>query len=98
MQIGDVIRDFGTVNVNDGSAGGAGISGSSFNSTDSYYLGVNYYFSLKAGSKDYAGKNAKIMVGYQQSIFKDIVSGGAVTGAGASATVNELRVCAQLAW
>ena len=98
VQIGDVIRDFGTVNVNDGSAGGAGISGSSFNSTDSYYLGVNYYFSLKAGSKDYAGKNAKIMVGYQQSIFKDIVSGGAVTGAGASATVNELRVCAQLAW
>jgi hypothetical protein len=98
VQIADVVRDFGTVGTNDGSTPPSLISGSSFNKVDSYYIGVNYYFTLKAGSKEYEGKNAKIMTGFQQSIFKDTVSGGAVTGPGASATVNELRVCAQLAW
>ncbi len=98
VQIGDVVRDFGTVNTNDGTTAVNLLSTTSFNSVDSIYVGVNYYFSLKAGSKDYAGKNAKIMTGFQQSVFKDTVSGGAINGAGASATVNELRVCAQLAW
>ncbi len=94
VQIGDVVRDFGV--TADTTTGSAGISGSTFNTVDSYYLGVNYYFSLMAGSKEYAGKNAKIMVGLQQSKFKDVLGTSPVPGN--SATVRELRVCAQLAW
>ena len=93
VQIGDVVRDFGTV----GGDGGAGISASTFDSCDSYYVGVNYYFSLMAGSKDYAGKNAKIMVGYQHDKFSNVLTSGGSTPS-SSATVQELRVCAQLAW
>lgn len=92
VQIGDVVRDFGAV----GGDGGAGISGSTFDACDSYYIGVNYYFSLSAGSKEYAGKNAKIMVGYQNDKFKNVL--GASPAPGNSATVSEIRVCAQLAW
>jgi hypothetical protein len=93
--ISDGVRDFGTV----GGAGGAGISGSSFNKSNSYYLGVNYYFTLPvAGGATVNGANAKIQLGYERSEFKDIVSGGVVTVAGAKANVDAIRLQAQIAF
>ncbi|MEY4034097.1 MAG: hypothetical protein RL492_1291 [Verrucomicrobiota bacterium] len=93
--ISDGVRDFGTV----GGAGGAGISASNFNKSNSYYLGVNYYFTLPvAGGATVNGANAKIQLGYERSEFKDIVSGGVVTVAGAKANVDAIRLQAQVAF
>jgi hypothetical protein len=93
VAISDVVRNFGAVDGPDG----AGISAATFDSCDSYYVGVNYYFSLMAGSKEYAGKNAKIMVGYQNDKFRNVLTSTGATPS-SSASVHELRVCAQLAW
>lgn len=96
QQISDGVRDFGTV----GGAGGAGISGSTFNKSNSYYLGVNYYFSLPvAGGATVAGPNAKLQLGYERSEFKDTIntSTGVIT-AGPKATVDAIRLQAQVAF
>jgi len=94
--ISDGVRDFGTV----GGAGGAGISASLFNKSNSYYVGVNYYFSLPvAGGATVNGANAKIQLGYERSEFKDTISTttGAIT-AGAKANVDAIRLQAQVAF
>jgi len=94
--ISDGVRDFGTV----GGAGGAGISASLFNKSNSYYVGVNYYFSLPvAGGATVNGANAKIQLGYERSEFKDTINTttGAIT-AGAKANVDAIRLQAQVAF
>jgi len=96
QKIDDGVRDFGTV----GGAGGAGISASVFNKSNSYYVGVNYYFSLPvAGGATVNGANAKIQLGYERSEFKDTISTttGAIT-AGAKANVDAIRLQAQVAF
>jgi hypothetical protein len=103
--ISDGVRDFGTV----GGAGGAGISGYSFNKSNSYYVGVNYYFTLPvAGGATVAGPNAKIQFGYERSSFKDVINTAANTPIGATAVgvitsgykanVDTFRLQAQVAF
>lgn len=94
--ISDGVRDFGTV----GGAGGAGISASNFNKSNSYYVGVNYYFTLPvAGGASVNGANAKIQLGYEQSTFNDTVaaSTGVIT-VGPEAKVSAIRLQAQIAF
>jgi len=96
QRIDDGVRDFGTV----GGAGGAGISASTFNKSNSYYLGVNYYFTLPvAGGATVNGANAKIQLGYERSEFKDTINtaSGAIT-AGPKANVDAIRLQAQVAF
>lgn len=93
--ISDGVRDFGTV----GGTGGAGISASNFNKSNSYYLGVNYYFTLPvAGGATVNGANAKIQLGYERSEFKDTVSSAGVITAGPKANVDAIRLQAQVAF
>jgi len=51
-----------------------------------------------AGGATVNGANAKIQLGYERSEFKDIVSGGVVTVAGAKANVDAIRLQAQIAF
>ena len=91
QQIGDGERDFASV---------GGIGGSTFNKSDSYYLGVNYFFNLSAMGKEVAGTNAKIQLGYELATFKDTLTtaGAVTTGAGDKAEINTIRLQAQIAF
>jgi len=91
QQIGDGERDFASV---------GGLGGTTFNKSDSYYLGVNYFFTLNALGKEVAGTNAKIQLGYEMATFKDTLTtaGLVTTGAGDRAKVNTIRLQAQVAF
>ena len=91
QQIGDGERDFASV---------GGLGGTTFNKSDSYYIGVNYFFTVNALGKEVAGTNAKIQLGYEMATFKDtLTSAGLVTtGAGDRAKVNTIRLQAQVAF
>jgi len=90
QQIGDGVRDFASV---------GGLGGNTFNKSDSYYIGANYFFTLNALGKEVAGTNAKIQLGYELATFKDTLStAGVVTGAGDKAQINTIRLQAQIAF
>jgi hypothetical protein len=91
QQIGDGERDFASV---------GGLGGTTFNKSDSYYIGVNYFFTVNALGKEVAGTNAKIQLGYEMATFKDTLTtaGLVTTGAGDRAKVNTIRLQAQVAF
>jgi hypothetical protein len=91
QQIGDGERDFASV---------GGLGGTTFNKSDSYYIGVNYFFTVNALGKEVAGVNAKIQLGYEMATFKDTLTaaGLVTTGAGDRAKVNTIRLQAQVAF
>lgn len=70
-----------------------------FNTSDAYYLGVNYYFTLSALGSSVYGPNAKIQFGYEKAKFKDTLSAinGSLT-AGNKADVDAIRLQAQVAF
>jgi hypothetical protein len=103
--ISDGVRDFGTV----GGAGGAGNSASTYDKSNSYYIGVNYYFTLPvAGGATVNGPNAKIQLGYERSKFSDVITAASYTSGGVaipysidktkSANVDAIRLQAQIAF
>ncbi len=92
IAIGDGVRDY------------SGIS-SNYNKVDSYYLGLNYFFTLNALGSAVYGPNAKIQFGYELSKFDG--KQGTTTGSGSnhvavfgtgSADVNSIRLQAQVAF
>ena len=95
QQIGDGERDFASV---------GGLGGTTFNKSDSYYIGVNYFFTVNALGKEVAGTNAKIQLGYEMATFKDTITSAGVYGAttangfGDRAKVNTIRLQAQVAF
>jgi hypothetical protein len=95
QQIGDGERDFASV---------GGLGATTFNKSESYYLGLNYFFTLNALGKEVAGTNAKIQLGYEMATFKDTITSAGVYGAttangfGDRAKVNTIRLQAQVAF
>ena len=88
QQISDGVRDYSSTN---------GI-GTTYNKSNAYYIGANYYFTLSAlGSASY-GHNAKIQLGYEKAQFKGGAYnvGSADTNASQKADVNSLRLQAQV--
>jgi hypothetical protein len=95
QQIGDGERDFVAVPVS------ASTASNTYNKSDSYYIGVNYFFSLDAiGGKQVAGTNAKIQLGYEMAKFSDAIANGIsdATKIGVNTKVNTIRLQAQIAF
>ncbi len=95
QQIGDGERDFVAVPVS------ASTASNTYNKSDSYYIGVNYFFSLDAiGGKKVAGTNAKIQLGYEMAKFSDAIANGIsdATKIGVNTKVNTIRLQAQIAF
>jgi len=95
QQIGDGERDF----VN--SPVGATTATNTYNKSESYYIGVNYFFTLDAiGGKQVAGTNAKIQLGYETAKFTDAIANGVsdATKVGVYTKVNTIRLQAQVAF
>ena len=93
QQIGDGERDFVSSPVSSGTAG------NTYNKSESYYIGVNYFFSLAAiGGKQVAGTNAKIQLGYEMAKFSDAIANGIsdATKIGVNTKVNTIRLQAQV--
>jgi hypothetical protein len=91
QKISDGEREFTTIS---GTA-----SDATYNKSEAFYLGVNYFFTLDAiGGKQVTGTNAKIQLGYEIAKFKDPISAGASTNTGVTAQVNAVRLQAQVAF
>ena len=93
QKISDGERDFNKVGGN---------SDSAYNKSNSWYAGVNYYFTIPvAGGAAVNGPNAKIQLGLERAKFSDIVtlvSTGINTTAAGNAQVDSVRLQAQIAF
>ena len=87
--------------ISDGERGfgvAAGNAGGLYDQSNAVYLGVNYYFNLEALGQQVNGYNAKIQFGFERANFKGIIT--PLTGAvsGDKATVDAIRLQAQVAF
>ena len=93
QKISDGVRDFNKV---------GGKSDDVYNKSNSWYAGVNYYFTIPvAGGAAVNGPNAKIQLGLERSQFDDkvtAVSTGINTTTAQSAQVDTVRLQAQIAF
>ena len=81
-----------------GFAVGAGYAGSLYDQSNAIYLGVNYYFNLEALGQQVNGYNAKIQFGYERANFKGIITQATGAVSGDKATVDAIRLQAQVAF
>ncbi|GBL42879.1 hypothetical protein LBMAG55_00710 [Verrucomicrobiota bacterium] len=89
QKISDGERGFG---VAVGNAGGL------YDESHALYLGVNYYFNLEALGQQVNGYNAKIQFGFERAEFKGIITPATGAVSGDKATVDAIRLQAQVAF
>ena len=91
QKIGDGERGFNSVGGN---------SGSLFDKSNAWYLGMNYYFTLNAFGKEMAGHNAKVQFGYERANYSGKITSASVSTVdrSAKADVDAIRLQAQISF
>jgi hypothetical protein len=87
--------------ISDGERGfgvAAGNAAGLYDQSNALYLGVNYYFNLEALGQQVNGYNAKIQLGFERAKFKGIITQATGAVSGDKATVDVLRLQAQVAF
>ena len=87
--------------ISDGERGfgvAAGNAGGLYDQSNALYLGVNYYFNLEALGQQVNGYNAKIQLGFERAKFKGIITPATGAVSGDKATVDAIRLQAQVAF
>jgi hypothetical protein len=98
QKISDGVRDFNKTND------ATQTSDYTFNTSDSWYAGLNYYFTIPvAGAAAVNGPNAKIQLGYEHATFQgkvtaSLAAGGNTVDNSKNAKVDSVRLQAQIAF